>query len=125
MFTPTSKNRDLVSPAQFLVGQSLTVLPDVDSNSELRKFITRREATWRLKHRQLAMNGVSTCWNKKFTLQQRSAHQYPNIKHASLKMNEVVLLVDKRFLKYFCKLARATKVYAGKDGYIRACLVKE
>lgn len=87
--------------------------------------MTHRESTRRLRYRQLIMNHFWNRWSKEYIVQLRSAHQYPNVKAASLKVDDVVLLENKKCPRYFWKLARVTEVYAGTDGCVRACLVRD
>lgn len=114
-----------ISPAHFLIGQSLTVLPEPSLSSATPTTMNRRQTLRRYEYRQKMIEQFWKRWQSEYLLQLRSAHCHPSmVSTPHLKVDDMVLLDTGGRPKYFWQLGRVVGVYPGKDGRVRACQVK-
>ncbi|XP_055923206.1 uncharacterized protein LOC129953772 [Eupeodes corollae] len=63
-------------------------------------------------------------WKLEYLQQLRSLHQYKIGGSTKIQTNDVVILHDSSVSKLFWKLAVVEEVYPGRDGKIRACIIR-
>ncbi|KAG5883243.1 hypothetical protein JTB14_000032 [Gonioctena quinquepunctata] len=63
-------------------------------------------------------------WISEYLQQLRSAHFTPFKRSSRLRVGQVVLLYEQGLPRLLWKLARIEEVFPGRDGYVRACLIR-
>lgn len=115
----------VITPAHFLIGQSLTVLPETSLSNDRPGCVTQKETARQFQYRKIIMEHFWKRWRSEYLLELRSAHRYPVTNTCSLKVDDVVIVENNRASKLFWELGRIVETYPGTDGIVRACLVKQ
>lgn len=107
-------------PSLFLTGKRLTTLPSVgikDDNIDdsLHKLWTRR---------QLAIKAFWRIWTKEYLAELRNLHNGKRRQGKILAVGDLVLLRDSQLPRQQWSLARIQKVFPGRDGKIRSCILR-
>ena len=105
------------TPAHFLIGESLTSLPDVD----VTEISTNRLDRWQLIQRTL--QGFWKRWATEYinTLQSRTKWQTPQ---ESLKIDDLVIVREDNLPPLKWKLGRVVELHPGTDGLVRVATVR-
>ncbi|KAG5868466.1 hypothetical protein JTB14_035357 [Gonioctena quinquepunctata] len=90
-----------------------------------------REKYWIIKGRQSVKSVISKCLVcrrmrccPEYLQQLRSVHFTPFKRSSRLRVGQVVLLYEQGLPRLLWKLARIEEVFPGRDGYVRACLIR-
>lgn len=106
-----------LTPGHFIIGRSLTAMPEADLTSEPTNRLTRYQ------HLQQMNQHFWRRWSQEYLgeLQRRTKWQ----RHRSdLKLNSLVLLRNDNLPPLKWRLGRVTATFPGKDGIVRVAEVK-
>ncbi|XP_064475786.1 uncharacterized protein LOC135389683 [Ornithodoros turicata] len=117
----TSETEDLnpLTPADFLVGKHLTLLP---TPGEVTPPPSAKGLRQYLKVQRRHRSQFWSRWRKEYLLQLRSAHMTRHKPESQLQVGDVVVIHDKG-PPLMWKLGRVTQAFPGRDGVVRACAV--
>lgn len=114
---PASGELDILTPAHFLVGHPLTIVPEAD----LEEINPARLSRWQLV--QQMMQGFWSRWHKEYlaTLHQRSKWKS---KTPDLKIGDLVLIREDNLPPTKWCRGLITEIHPGRDNLIRVVSVK-
>ncbi|GFY67220.1 integrase catalytic domain-containing protein [Trichonephila inaurata madagascariensis] len=113
-----------LTPSHMILGRRVNSLPparlNFDSNLSNRKILIKR-----FNYRERLFNMFWTKWSKEYIFRLNSAHCVkPTGEIKEFKIDDVVLINDKKFPRHFWKLGKVVDVFPGMDGKIRSCKIK-
>lgn len=116
--TPISSSPDdlqCLTPGEILIGRPLTALPAPS--------ITDRPPLDAWKHLEFIRCTFWKRWSKDYLRSQQQRYQWPQ-KMSSIKIGDMVMLVDDNLPPLYWRLGRITNFFPGEDGFIRVVQVK-
>ncbi|GFY40129.1 integrase catalytic domain-containing protein [Trichonephila inaurata madagascariensis] len=106
-------NSAALTPANFLTGRKLTVIPSILENTRLNKIY---------KQQQDLLNYFSKKWLEEYLLQLRSFHQLRNKDSTiNIRVGEIVLLQEDLQPRHMWKKSRVMNLHQRCDAKIRSC----
>lgn len=112
-----------LTPAHFLLGKTVTCLPP--SKLLIEGASSRKILIKAFNYREKLLNSFWKRWYNEYLLNLKSVYvNLPKTKLNEFKVNDIVLIKDDFLPRNFWKLGRILEVYPGRDGKIRACLLK-
>ena len=113
-----------LSPSHLINGRRITNTP----NSEHLAIVSTHAALIRrYKHRRKLLDQFLNSWRKNYLLSLREAHmskQTPQHKYPLISVGDVIILKDDLTKRMFWKLGIVKELITGRDGQIRAALIK-
>lgn len=109
-----------LTPASFLTGRRLTALP-VAETEDLASSPEVLRQMW--KRRKAFLNRLWETWRSEYLRELRSAYESKGRQSPRLEVGQFVLLKE-QLPRLLWKMGRVEKVFCGRDGKIRACIVR-
>ena len=112
-----------LSPSHLINGRRVTNTPN-DSHFEV--ISTNESLTRRARHHRHLLRQFTGQWRKTYllSLRERHAQVTKNRKGADIAIGDVVILKNDTSNRMFWKLAKVEELVPGKDGNIRAAIIK-
>ncbi|KAL1418331.1 hypothetical protein MTO96_025977 [Rhipicephalus appendiculatus] len=111
-----------LTPSHFLICQRLTTLPDSCSAAEVAQKPGQLTRRW---HYRLRMaDQFWRRWQKEYLTSPRSAHFTVPNSSSALKQGTLVLVQAHHLPRQLWKTGEVAEVLLGRDGKIRACMVR-
>lgn len=114
-----------LQPIQFLnFGRKDTTLP-INLQEIVIAGSNRTSLIKRKRYQDLLVKQLWTKWKSQYLLDLRTAYELKNPNpQQNLKVDDVVLIEGDKKCKLLWKLGRIMQVFPGRDGKVRACLIK-
>ncbi|XP_076397868.1 uncharacterized protein LOC143266117 [Megachile rotundata] len=116
--SPDPNDLNALTPAHFLIGESLTSLPEHD----LTDVPTNRLSVWQ--HIQRIKQHFWARWHKEYLNELNIRTKWRNNVPSSLKLGTLVLLKDENLPPLRWNLGRIIEIHPGDDGVIRVVTVR-
>lgn len=110
-----------LTPSHFLVGKRLTSLP-TSSSEDATPRPNNLERSW--KYRQRITDQFWRRWQKEYLNSLRSAHFYVPTSSNAIREGTAVLVYEHLLPRQLWKMGVVAEVLIGRDGRIRACMVR-
>ncbi|XP_064463564.1 uncharacterized protein LOC135374554 [Ornithodoros turicata] len=113
-----------LTPSHFLLGKRATSLPNDQAWEAVPSSGGRHELYQSLESVRKAKRKFWTQWKREYLLLLRSAHHGATAEETLFNEGDVVLVQEDRVRPPFWKVGRVTRVIRGRDGVVRACVVR-
>ncbi|XP_054287809.1 uncharacterized protein LOC129003539 [Macrosteles quadrilineatus] len=107
----------ILTPAHFLVGESLTTIPEPNQENQPTSRLTR----WKLTRQML--ESFWKKWSREYLQQLQAIYKW-RFPSCSIKLGSVVLVVDEQLPPSKWPLARVTELHPGRDGLTRVATLR-
>ncbi|XP_055623749.1 uncharacterized protein LOC129767153 [Toxorhynchites rutilus septentrionalis] len=107
---------DVLTPAHFLIGSTMTALPETD----LRAIPTNRLTHYQ--QRQQLFQRYWQRWSKEYLTEMQMINKHRQ--HISINVGDLAVLREDNQPPLYWPLARITKVHPGNDGVVRVVTVR-
>ncbi|GBN84617.1 hypothetical protein AVEN_189050-1 [Araneus ventricosus] len=111
-----------LTPANFLTGRRLTVLPNWSDSRKSELFKGKRELIKRFLYRERILNNF---WKREYLLQLKGANFNKNVNvKTEFNVNDIVLLGEEKVPRQLWRLGKIIDVHKGRDGKVRSATIK-
>ncbi|GBN02759.1 hypothetical protein AVEN_65561-1, partial [Araneus ventricosus] len=114
-----------LTPANFLTGRRLTVLPNWSGSRKSELFKGKRELIKRFLYRERILNNFWKRWKREYLLQLKGANFNKNVNvKTEFNVNNIVLLGEEKVPRQLWRLGKIIDVHKGRDGKVRSATIK-
>ncbi|KAM8702432.1 hypothetical protein ACLKA7_001763 [Drosophila subpalustris] len=106
-----------LTPAHFLIGETLTAPPDVNADRNEKSLLKRWELVSRLKQ------GFWKQWSEEYLQELQARHKWKTV-NANIKEDMLVLIKEDNIPVMSWPMGRIVKTYPGQDNHVRVVDVK-